>query len=131
MAANSTNNPVLRTDKITFIAILSLVNGIINILWALGVSIGAAVSIIGLCAIPLTILPAVLGGFEIAYAAHLLSNPPIPCKPNSTIAILDILCILQGNFISLVAGIILLVFYHDLEIVQWFSDLSQPVKPEV
>ena len=125
MTTNLSESPNIRTDKITFIAVLSLVNGIINILWALGVSIAAAMTIVGLCIVPLTILPAILGGFEIAYAANLLSNPPRPCKPNSTIAIMDIICILQGNFISLVVGIILLVFYHDLEITQWFKKLCE------
>ena len=112
-----------RPDKITAIAVLSLLNGLISIFWGIISSIGAAATIVGLCCIPLTILPIILGGFEIAYAARLLSNPPRPCKPNKTIAILDIINILYGNFISLAIGILLLVFYSDLDIKEWFETL--------
>ncbi|NSW51536.1 MAG: hypothetical protein HPY85_03410 [Anaerolineae bacterium] len=123
MSNNNVSNAVYRPDKITLIAVLSLLNGIINVFWGIGVTIAASVTIIGLCCLPITILPIILGGFEIAYAAKLLSNPPRPCKPDQTIAILDIACILYGNFISLVVGILLLVFYHDIEVVDWFSHI--------
>ena len=118
------NNTNYRPDKITLIAVLSLINGIINIFWGIGVTIGAAATVIGLCCVPITILPIVLGGFEIAYAAKLLSNPPRACKPHTTIAFFDIVCILMGNFISLVVGILLLVFYNDLEVIDWFNGFA-------
>ncbi len=46
-------------------------------------------------------------------------------QAQQTIAILDIISILYGNFISLVIGILLLVFYSDLDIKEWFDTLCK------
>ncbi|PIZ25611.1 MAG: hypothetical protein COY47_05010, partial [Chloroflexi bacterium CG_4_10_14_0_8_um_filter_57_5] len=62
------------------IAIMTLVNGILNILYSLSLTGGIVLGTIGvglLCA-PITILPAVLGIFEILYATKILPNPPQP-----------------------------------------------------
>lgn len=125
MESNQNKTTYFRPDKVYAIAVLSLLNGIVNIIWGIVISIGALATIVGICCIPITILPIVLGILEIIYAAKLLSNPPRPCQPNQTIAILDIICILYGNFISLVIGILLLVFYSDLDVKDWFNLLCK------
>lgn len=118
-------NHTLKPDKVEAVAILSLINGILNILWGLGLSLLAGVTIVGICCIPWTILPTILGAFEVVYAAKLLASDPRAVKPAKAIAILDILCILEGNFISMVVGILLLVFYADNEVENWFNQLPQ------
>lgn len=106
------------------IAIMTLVNGILNILWGLGVTFGFAVSIVGLCITPLTILPGVLGIFEILYATRLLAENPRGVRPDQTIAILEIACIAAGNVLSAVVGILALVFYNDEQVRGYFARIN-------
>jgi hypothetical protein len=110
------------------ISIMTLINGILNILAALGVTASIVLGTIGIgiiCA-PITILPAVLGIFEILYATKLLANPPRPVQPSQTIAILEICCIIIGNVISLVVGILALVFYGDPTVKEYFARINAP-----
>jgi len=123
MVSNQQNPNNYRPEKVTAIAVLSLLNGIVSVIWGIIISIGALATIVGICCLPVTILPIILGGFEIVYAIRLLSNPPHPSTPNKTIAILDIVSILYGNFISLVIGILLLVFYNDSDVKEWFDTI--------
>jgi hypothetical protein len=113
------------------IAIMTLVNGILNILYSLGLTGGIVLGTIGvglLCA-PITILPAVLGIFEILYATKILPNPPQPVQPSQTIAILEIVCIIFGNVISVVVGILALVFYNDPAVRAYFAQINK--QPQV
>ncbi len=116
-----------KPDMVTAIAIMTLVNGILNIIYALSVTFGLVLGTLGiglLCA-PLTILPGVLGIFEILYATQLLALPPRPLKPNQTLAILEIAAIASGNVISLVVGILALVFYNDPSVRSYFGRINQ------
>ncbi|PJH75289.1 MAG: hypothetical protein CO064_07445 [Anaerolineae bacterium CG_4_9_14_0_8_um_filter_58_9] len=113
------------------IAIMTLVNGILNILYSLSLTGGIVLGTIGvglLCA-PITILPAVLGIFEILYATKILPNPPQPVQPSQTIAILEIVCIIFGNVISVVVGILTLVFYNDPAVRAYFAQINK--QPQV
>ncbi len=84
--------------------------------------------IVTLCLVPIVlmfgILPFVLGIFEIIYAAKLLANPPQPVQPSQAIAIMEICCILFANVISLVVGILALVFYNDVTVKAYFAKLN-------
>jgi hypothetical protein len=110
------------------IAIMTLINGILNILAAFAITASIVLGTIGfgICCSPLTILPGVLGIFEIIYATKLLANPPRPVQPSQTIAILEICCILSGNVISLVVGILALVFYGDPAVKEYFARINSP-----
>lgn len=124
------NNPnnIEKPGMVMAIAVMTLVNGIINILAGLGLTASIVLGTLGiglLCA-PITILPSVLGIFEIIYASQLLSNPPKPVKPSQVIAILEICCIIIGNVISLVVGIIALVFYNDPQVQGYFDRINSP-----
>jgi hypothetical protein len=108
------------------IAIMTLVNGILNIFASLGITTAIILGTLGLgllCA-PITIAPLVLGIFEIIYGVNLLANPPKVSKPNQIIAILEIACIVVGNVISLVVGILSLVFYNDEEVKAYFDNIA-------
>ena len=108
------------------IAIMTLANGILNILYGLGVTAAIVLGtfFIGIICAPLTILPVVLGIFEILYAVKLLATPPQPVKPSQTIAILEIVAVLSGNVISAVVGILALVFYTDANVKAYFAKLN-------
>ncbi|MEW5941144.1 MAG: hypothetical protein AB1750_15880, partial [Chloroflexota bacterium] len=109
----------------TAIALMTLCNGIFNIIWGLGLTFGTFL----LC-LPLGILPITLGAFEIAYAAKLLANPPQPVQPSPAIAWWEIAAILVGNVFSMVVGILALVFYNDQAVKDYFAGLNAtPVPP--
>ena len=115
------------------IAVLTLINGIVNIFWGLVATLTVTASIILICLVPLAILPTVLGIFEIIYALKLLSNPPQPVQPSTTIAILEILCVLTVNVFSMIVGILSLVFYNDPQVKEYFAKLNgipYPVAPD-
>jgi hypothetical protein len=116
-----------KPPKIQIISILILINGILNILFGLGVTFAVVVSTIGiglLCA-PLTILPTILGIFEILAASKLLATPMRKPANLQVIAILEIVSIITGNFVSMVIGIINIVLLNDAETKNFFQNLPQ------
>jgi hypothetical protein len=114
-----------KPDKIQAISIITLVSGIINIFWGIGLTITFVVTTLGfgLLCTPITILPCVLGIFEIIGAAKLMGSPAHKFNVQ-TIAILEIITIIFGNVFALVAGILNLVFYNETETKIYLSKLS-------
>jgi hypothetical protein len=116
---------------VTGIGVMTLVNGVLNILWALGLTATVVFGTVGiglLCA-PITMVPAVLGVFEIVYGAQVLTAPPRPIRPSYALGILEICMILWGNVISLVVGILALVFYGDLRVRAYYATINAPRAP--
>jgi uncharacterized membrane protein len=122
-------NLSVKPGKVQAITIMMLINGILNILVSLGLTISVVIGTfgIGLMCAPLTILPGVLGIFEVIYAARLLSDPVRPVKNLQTIAILEIVAVLFGNGISLVVGILNLVFLSEPEVKAWLASIPPEV----
>jgi hypothetical protein len=114
---------------INVIAWTTLASGIVNLIWGLAASGAVLATIIGFVCVPITILPTILGIFEIIYAAKLLSNPPQPVLPSTTIAIFEIACVLSGNIFAMVVGILALVFYNDQIVKDYFAGLNGTVPP--
>jgi hypothetical protein len=108
------------------IAGMTLVSGIVNIFWGFAASGTALATIIGVICTPITILPAVLGVFELIYAAKLFSEPPQAVKPSTNIAVFEIACVLAGNVFSMAVGILALVFYNDAAVKDYFARLNAP-----
>lgn len=118
---------------VNVIAWMTLASGIVNLFWGLGLTLTVVLGTIGfglICA-PLTILPTVLGIFEVIYAVKLLSNPSQAVQPSNTIAVLEIVCILAGNLFSVVVGILALVFYNDLTVREYFARINGTAWPVV
>jgi hypothetical protein len=119
---------------VNVIAWMTLASGIVDLFWGIIASLTALATIVGIVCIPFTILPTILGVFEIIYAAKLLSNPAQPVLPSTNIAVLEIVTILVGNVFSMVVGILALVFYNDLVVKDYFARLNgmpAPVTPAV
>ena len=124
METNIQNKPNL----VMAIALMTLVNGIFNVIW--GVSIIGGTFGLSLLCFPIPLFPLILGGFEIAYAIKLLSNPPQPVQPSQAIAIWEIVALFVGNVFSLVVGILALIFYNDSTVKDYFARLNgTPVPP--
>jgi hypothetical protein len=113
--------PEPKPGELTAVAIMTLISGVTNIGTAVVWSLAAIFSLVGIFCLPLTILPAILGIFEIIYAVNLLANPPKVKEPSQTLAIAEIVGVLSGNVMSLIAGILALVFYSNPNVQNYFA----------
>lgn len=117
----------MNTTKPTLIHVIAwttLASGIVNLFWGLAASGTALATVIGIFCTPLTILPSILGIFELIYAAKLFSNPALPIKPSTNIAVFEIACVLAGNVFSMAVGILSLVFYNDTVVKDYFATIN-------
>ena len=114
---------------INVIAWMTLASGIVNLFWGIAASGAALHTFVGVICTPITILPTVLGIFEIIYAAKLMSIPPQQIQPSTNIAILEIVCILLGNVFAVVVGILALIFYNDPAVRDYFARLNGKLVP--
>ena len=80
----NTSYPNQKPGLVTAIAVMTLTSGIINLFWGFVASATALGTIVGVICLPITILPTILGVFEIIYAAKLLSAQPEPVQPSQT-----------------------------------------------
>ncbi len=123
METNTQTKPSL----VMAIALMTLVNGIVNIIWGIGIIVGTAG--LSLLCFPIPLFPIVLGGFEIAYAIKLLATPPQPVQPSQAIAIWEIVAVFVGNVFSLIVGILALIFYNDSTVRGYFARLNGTPAP--
>jgi hypothetical protein len=107
--------------KVQAIAIIMLVNGILNVLAGLSITGAAIVSVIGLFCLPVAVLPLVLGVFEVVYASRMLSGKVVAANTIKTLAIFEIANIVYGNVLSVVAGILNLVFLDDPQVKSYIQ----------
>ncbi|MEW6084188.1 MAG: hypothetical protein AB1607_06300 [Chloroflexota bacterium] len=117
----------MNTTKPTLVHVIAwttLASGIVNLFWGFAASATALATIVGVVCVPLTILPTILGIFELIYAAKLFSNPPQALKPSTNIAVFEIACVLAGNVFSMAVGILSLVFYNDTIVKDYFARLN-------
>ena len=122
----------MNTQKPTLINVIAwttLASGIVNLFWGLAASGTALATVIGVICTPLTILPTILGIFELIYAAKLFSNPAQPVQPSTNIAIFEIACVLTLNVFSMAVGILSLVFYNDTVVKDYFARLNGTLTP--
>jgi hypothetical protein len=108
-----------KPDKVQVIAVLSLVDGIVNMLLAVG-------WIFTFCGAPLGIYAMVVGIFSLVYASRLLSSRPRGVDANTTLAILQIVNIISGNLFSLITGIMSLIMYNDPDVEEYFRRINRP-----
>src|SRR5574340_1292386 len=120
----STQASNTKPNLVTAIAVMTLLSGIVNIFWGLIASASVLATLVGVICTPLTVLPTILGVFEIIFAAKLLGDQPQPVQPSPTLAAFEIACILAGNAFSMIVGILALVFYNDLAVKAYFDELN-------
>lgn len=120
-----------KPGKLTAIAIIMLVSGIINCLYSLYYIVLAPFT---MC-LSLIVLPLILttGIMEIVHASKLLKDPIEVYKPATAIAILEICCVLLCSMFAVVAGILSLVFWSDPEVKQYYRDcaIARGYQPQV
>lgn len=120
----NTYYPEQKPGLVTAVAVMTLASGIINLFWGFVASATALGTFVGVICLPITILPTILGIFEIIYAAKLLSAQPQPVQPSTSIAVLQILTFMMGNIFSMVVGILALIFYNDMTVKDYFTRIN-------
>jgi len=103
------------------VAIMTLVNGIINILWGGLLTLSLMPTLV---CWPFGAFPLVLGILEVIYAAKILPSQLQPVQPSKTIAIMEIIAILYLNPLSMIGGILALVFYGDPAVKAYFARIN-------
>jgi hypothetical protein len=103
------------------IAAMTLASGIINLFWGFMATATVLSTVIFAFCLPITILPTILGIFEIIYAARLLSTQPQPTGPSPAIAAFQISTFIYGNVFSPVVGILNLIFFNDQAVREYFA----------
>lgn len=118
--------PVNKPGNVPAIAIITLVSGIINILYGLGITLSVIIFTLGIGIIcsPITIIPAVLGVYEVISASKLMGTPERKFSVQ-TVGILEIVGIITGSLTSLIAGILNLVLYNDPETKAYIDSLPK------
>ncbi|HXQ35798.1 MAG TPA: hypothetical protein VN843_17415 [Anaerolineales bacterium] len=121
---NSQSNYLEKPTLVNVIAWMTLASGVINLVWGVAASGAVLSTVVGVVCVPFTILPTILGVFELIYAAKLLSNPAQPVQPSTYIAVFEIACVLTGNVFAMIVGILALVFYNDIVVREYFARLN-------
>jgi hypothetical protein len=106
-----------KPSLLTAVGVMTMLSGLVNLGWG----IAALGSLFGLLCAPISVLPVILGSFEIGYGLRLLAVPDRGVRPATSIAVLELMCVLFGNLFSVVAGILALVFYNDLAVRAYFE----------
>jgi uncharacterized membrane protein HdeD (DUF308 family) len=113
--------PRSKPGMLQAIAILCLVDGILNIILGLILVVSLLATIV---CWPIGAYPIAVGVLEIIYAAQLLPEPANVRKPAQYLAIMQIVNILCGSVVSLVTGILSLVFYNDPQVRAYFARIA-------
>jgi len=113
-----------KPSQIQTIAVMCMVDGILNILWSITLAGGLIATLAGIICVPIAIYPFVLGILEIIYSSKLMADPPNVDAPAQYLAIMQIANILVGDIISLIIGIISLVLYNDSQVQAYFASLG-------
>ena len=121
---NSQSNYLEKPTLVNVIAWMTLASGVVNLVWGVAASGTVLATVVGVVCVPFTILPTLLGVFELIYAAKLFSNPAQPVQPSSYIAVFEIACVLTGNVFAMIVGILALVFYNDTIVKDYFARLN-------
>ena len=112
-----------KPGNVQIIGIFMIVSGALNIIAGAGIAVGIVLGtfFLGLICLPILVIPIGVGVFEIVTGANVVNARPT--KNVQLIAGLEIASILWGNVLSLVAGILVLVFYNDPETKAYFEGM--------
>lgn len=114
-----------RPGKVNAMGIITIISGFINISVGLGYSAAVVFGtfFIGIVCLPVTLIPVVLGVFEVIYGITILNNKKVT---NTTlIGGFEIGSILWGNVLSAIIGVVVLVLNGDTEVEDYFSSQTQ------
>lgn len=109
-----------KPGNVQIIGILMVVSGVLNILTGSGIAVAIIFGtfFVGLICLPVLLIPIGIGIYEVVTGVNILSSKP--ARNIRVVAGLEIASILWANILSMVAGILVLVFYNDAETESYF-----------
>lgn len=110
-----------KPDMVNAIGIIMIVSGALNILAGIIVTITLIVTVLGIICIPLGLIPIGIAVYEIIQGINILNNRPV--KNVQLVGILEIASVLWLNIFSVVAGILVLVFYNDEDVKAYIDGM--------
>ncbi len=111
-----------KPGNVQLIGILMIVSGVLNILSGIGLAVVLLLTLIGIFCTPLALIPIGIGVWEIVTGANIINGRP--AKHIQVVAGFEIASILWANVLSMVAGILVLVFYNDPPTKEYFELLN-------
>jgi uncharacterized membrane protein HdeD (DUF308 family) len=109
-----------KPGNVLIIGILMLASGVLNILTGSGIAIAIIFGtfFVGLICLPVLLIPIGIGIYEVITGVNTISGKP--ARNIRLVAGLEIASLLWANILSMVAGILVLVFYNDAETESYF-----------
>jgi hypothetical protein len=122
-----------KPGKLQAVVIMTLIDGIVNIIYGLILAVSMLIGALGTFGITCLCIPAglyavVVGVLEIIAATKLLPEPPKAQEFPKYLAIMQIINAVSLNVLSVVTGILALVFANDPEVVAYFQGAA-PASP--
>jgi predicted Zn finger-like uncharacterized protein len=108
---------VEKPGKVQAIAIMTLVGGILAVLGGLGLTLAGGFIC---CLWPGTYYGLVMGIMAIVKGSQLLGENAHRSAPPTTIAVMQIINVINGDFVNLTMGILTLVFLSESEVKRFF-----------
>jgi len=110
-----------KPGNVQLIGIFIIVSGVLNIMFGIGIAIAVVLGtfFLGLICLPLLVIPIGVGIWEIVAGVNVVNDRP--AKNLQVVAGFEIASILWANVLSMVAGILVLVFYNDPETKAYFE----------
>ncbi|MCP4420084.1 MAG: hypothetical protein GY805_26060 [Chloroflexi bacterium] len=109
---------MLKPGNIQLIAIIYLVDGLLNITWGVSIILGLFSSLIGLICFPIGFYPMALGVIEIVYGLKLLGDPVRLKKAPFLLSVLQLTTL---EPIGMFLGAICLLLYNSKDIKAYFA----------
>ena len=121
-----------KPGKVQALSIITLVSGCYNAVHAVFfffyvLMVGVMTFGLGCVLIVLPIYLGIVATLEILYAMKILATPMKTNQPSKVVPILQVICVLACNPITLAAGILGLVFNNDPDVKAYFAATPAPV----
>jgi len=106
-----------KPGNIQLIAVIYLVDGLLNLTWGVSIIFGLFSSLIGLICFPIGFYPMALGLIEIVYGLKLLGDPVRLRKAPWALSVLQLTTL---EPIGMFLGVITLLFYNSQDVKDYF-----------
>jgi hypothetical protein len=107
---------------------MMLFSGVFNVLTSLGILVGLALSLIGLCVAPIWLLTLAGGVMEIVVGANAMQGRP--GRLGLSTAVIGLICaVCCGNVFGILLEILAMVNLGKPEVVGWLADPGRPALP--
>lgn len=107
-----------KPGNLQLIAVIYLVDGLLNITWGISIIFGLFSSLIGLICFPIGFYPMALGVIEIVYGLKLLGDPVRLKKAPFALSVLQLTTL---EPIGMFLGVITLLLYNSKDIKDYFA----------